>query len=590
MQTFLRLLGFLKPYKRGVVWSFLLAMGAMGMTVLLPLLTGKAVNAIDDHDGGKALHRLALAVLAAGVLRLILSVGRRLVAGRVSLGIEYDLRERLYSHLQRLELGFFEGQQTGQLMSRVTVDLQAVRFFLGYGLVFVIQSALTIALSAIAMTALQPKLALISLLPVPFVVLVARAYGKRSRPALQEVQQRIAELTAEAEESISGIRVIKAFAAEERQMERFSYSTTRVFDQAMKATKLQAIFNPLIAFLPNLGLAAILLIGGRDVIHGQLNLGEFVAFYAYLLMLIGPMRTLGVMLGMAQRATASGARIFELLDRDPVLVTKEGAPGPPDGGGRVEFESVSLTFEGATRPAINDVSLTVRAGTTIALVGTSGAGKSTLASLVPRLYDPDSGSIKLDGADVKDLDLPLLRQAVAIVGDDPFLFSASVRDNIAYGRPAASDHDVLDAARRAQALAFIEELPAGMETMLGERGLTLSGGQRQRIAIARAIITQPRVLVLDDATSSLDASTERDIKSALGEVMKNRTTIIVAHRLSTIALADEIAVLDEGNLIAHGTHQQLLETSDLYRRIVEKGLPDAVFLNTNDPERETAGL
>ena len=590
MQTFLRLLGFLKPYKRGVVWSFLLAMGAMGMTVLLPLLTGKAVNAIDDHDGGKALHRLALAVLAAGVLRLILSVGRRLVAGRVSLGIEYDLRERLYSHLQRLELGFFEGQQTGQLMSRVTVDLQAVRFFLGYGLVFVIQSALTIVLSAIAMTALQPKLALISLLPVPFVVLVARAYGKRSRPALQEVQQRIAELTAEAEESISGIRVIKAFAAEERQMERFSYSTTRVFDQAMKATKLQAIFNPLIAFLPNLGLAAILLIGGRDVIHGQLNLGEFVAFYAYLLMLIGPMRTLGVMLGMAQRATASGARIFELLDRDPVLVTKEGAPGPPDGGGRVEFESVSLTFEGATRPAINDVSLTVRAGTTIALVGTSGAGKSTLASLVPRLYDPDSGSIKLDGADVKDLDLPLLRQAVAIVGDDPFLFSASVRDNIAYGRPAASDHDVLDAARRAQALAFIEELPAGMETMLGERGLTLSGGQRQRIAIARAIITQPRVLVLDDATSSLDASTERDIKSALGEVMKNRTTIIVAHRLSTIALADEIAVLDEGNLIAHGTHQQLLETSDLYRRIVEKGLPDAVFLNTNDPERETAGL
>ena len=560
------------------------------MTVLLPLLTGKAVNAIDNHDGGKALHRLALAVLGAGVIRLVLSVGRRLVAGRVSLGIEYDLRSRLYGHLQKLELGFFEGQQTGQLMSRVTVDLQAVRFFLGYGLIFVIQSALTIILSAIAMGILQPKLAMLSLAPVPFVVLVARAYGKRSRPALQEVQQRIAELTAEAEESISGIRVVKAFAAEERQMERFSHATTRVFDQAMTATKLQALFNPMIAFLPNLGLAAILLIGGRDVINGDLNLGEFVAFYAYLLMLIGPMRTLGVMLSMAQRATASGARIFELLDREPKLVTAEGAPGPPPGGGRIDFESVSLTFDGGNRPALDDISLRINEGTTIALVGTSGAGKSTLASLVPRLYDPDSGSVLLDGANVKELDLPLLRQAVAIVGDDPFLFSASVRDNIAYGRPEATDEEVEDAARRAHAAGFIADLPEGVDTMIGERGLTLSGGQRQRIAIARAIITKPRVLVLDDATSSVDASTERDIKAALREVMRDRTTIIVAHRLSTIALADEIAVLDEGRLIAQGTHHELMKTSDLYRRIVEKGMPDAVFLNTNDPERETAGL
>jgi len=590
MQTFLRLLGFLRPYRSGVIWSLVLAMGAMGMTVALPLLTGKAVNAIDNHDGGKALHRLALAVLAAGVIRLVLSVGRRLVAGKVSLGIEYDLRERLYGHLQRLELGFFEGQQTGQLMSRVTVDLQAVRFFLGYGLIFVIQSALTIILSAIAMSILQPKLALLALLPVPVVVLVARSYGKRSRPALQEVQQRIGELTAEAEESISGIRVVKAFAAEERQMERFTHATTRVFEQAMVATRLQAVFNPIIAFLPNLGLIAILLLGGRDVINGSLNLGEFVAFYAYLLMLIGPMRTLGVMLGLAQRATASGARIFELLDREPKLVSQIGAGGPPDGGGHIQFDSVSLTFDGANRPALNKVSLGIRAGTTIALVGSSGAGKSTLASLVPRLYDPDSGSVTLDGADVKTLDLPLLRQAVAIVGDDPFLFSATVRDNIAYGRPDATDEEVMDAARRARAEKFISELPEGLETRIGERGLTLSGGQRQRIAIARAIITRPRVLVLDDATSSVDASTEREIKAALGEVMKDRTTIIVAHRLSTIALADEIAVLDHGELKAHGTHQELLAKSDLYRRIVEKGLPDAVFLNTNDPERETAGL
>jgi len=590
MQTFLRLLGFLRPYRSGVIWSLVLAMGAMGMTVALPLLTGRAVNAIDNHDGGKSLHRLALAVLIAGVVRLVLSVGRRLIAGKVSLGIEYDLRQRLYGHLQKLELGFFEGQQTGQLMSRVTVDLQAVRFFLGYGLIFVIQSALTIILSAVAMSILQPKLALLALVPVPIVVFVARAYGKRSRPALQEVQQRLGDLTAEAEESISGIRVVKAFAAEERQMERFAHATTRVFEQSMVATRLQALFNPMIAFLPNLGLVAILLIGGRDVINGSLNLGEFVAFYAYLLMLIGPMRTLGVMLGLAQRATASGARIFELLDREPKLVSAPDAAGPPDGGGKIEFQSVSLTFDGANRPALNNVTLTIAEGTTIALVGASGAGKSTLASLVPRLYDPDAGSVSLDGVDVRTLNLPLLRQAVAIVGDDPFLFSATVRENIGYGRPDATDEEIHDAARRARAEKFINELPEGLETRIGERGLTLSGGQRQRIAIARAIITRPRVLVLDDATSSVDASTEREIKAALREVMKDRTTIIVAHRLSTIALADEIAVLDDGELRAHGTHQELLTESDLYRRIVEKGLPDAVFLNTNDPERETAGL
>jgi ATP-binding cassette subfamily B protein len=590
MQTFLRLLGFLRPYRSGVIWSLVLAMGAMGMTVALPLLTGRAVNAIDNHDGGKSLHRLALGVLIAGVVRLVLSVGRRLIAGKVSLGIEYDLRQRLYGHLQKLELGFFEGQQTGQLMSRVTVDLQAVRFFLGYGLIFVIQSALTIILSAVAMSILQPKLALLALVPVPIVVFVARAYGKRSRPALQEVQQRLGDLTAEAEESISGIRVVKAFAAEERQMERFAHATTRVFEQSMVATRLQALFNPMIAFLPNLGLVAILLIGGRDVINGSLNLGEFVAFYAYLLMLIGPMRTLGVMLGLAQRATASGARIFELLDREPKLVSAPDAAGPPDGGGKIEFQSVSLTFDGANRPALNNVTLTIAEGTTIALVGASGAGKSTLASLVPRLYDPDAGSVSLDGVDVRTLNLPLLRQAVAIVGDDPFLFSATVRENIGYGRPDATDEEIHDAARRARAEKFINELPEGLETRIGERGLTLSGGQRQRIAIARAIITRPRVLVLDDATSSVDASTEREIKAALREVMKDRTTIIVAHRLSTIALADEIAVLDDGELRAHGTHQELLTESDLYRRIVEKGLPDAVFLNTNDPERETAGL
>ena len=591
MQTFLRLLGFLGPYKRGVVLSLIFSLGAMAMTVVLPLLTGRAVNAINNHDGGRSLRVLALAILGASVVRLVLSVFRRLVAGRVSLGIEFDLRERLYGHLQKLELGFFEGQQTGQLMSRATVDLQSVRFFLGYGLIFVVQSFLTIILSAVAMFWLQPKLAFFSLLPVPFVVIVARSYGRRSRPAQQEVQQRIAELTGEAEENISGVRVVKAFAAEERQLERFTHKVTRVFEQSMYATRIQAVFNPLIAFLPNLGLAAVLLIGGRDVIAGRITLGAFVAFYAYLLMLIGPMRTLGIMLGAAQRATASGARIFEILDREPRLTSPPDAPGPPrEGRGKISFIDVSLSYESGNRPALDSVSLHVPAGRTVALVGPSGSGKSTLVSLVPRLYDPDSGLVELDGADVRTLDLPLLRSAVSIVGDDPFLFSATVHDNIAYGRPSASRADVEAAAKRAQASGFIEKLQEGYDTKIGERGLTLSGGQRQRIAIARAILSDPRVLVLDDATSSVDASTEREIKLALAEVMKGRTTLIVAHRLSTIALADEIAVMDGGRLIDHGTHEELLGRSELYSRIVAKGLPDAVFLTRKPVETEVSGL
>jgi len=386
------------------------------------------------------------------------------------------------------------------------------------------------------------------------------------------------------------VRVVKAFAAEERQLERFRHATTRVFEQSLVATRLQALFNPLIAFLPSLGLAAILLIGGRDVISGSLTVGAFVAFYAYLLMLIGPMRTLGIMLGMAQRATASGARIFEILDREPQLTSPDGAPGPPPGGGRIEFENVTLRYAGSTRPALDQVSLVIPAGRTVAIVGPSGSGKSSLAALVPRLYDPAEGSIRLDGADVKTLDIPLLRQQVAIVGDDPFLFSATVHSNIAYGRPDATREEVELAAEQAQASGFISSLPDGYDTMIGERGLTLSGGQRQRIAIARAIVADPRVLILDDATSSVDASTEKEIKLALATVMEGRTTLIVAHRLSTIALADEIAVLDSGKLVDHGSHEELVDRSPLYRRIVEKGLPDTVFLNRKPVESEVAGL
>jgi len=577
MRTFRRLLGFLAPYRRGVLWSFALAASAMAATVAIPWLTGRAIDAIRRGDRGD-LVTLAVVVAVAGVLRLALSVGRRLVAGRVSLGVEYDLRDRLYRHLQSLELGFFDRQQTGQLMSRVTVDLQAVRFFLGYGLIFIGQSLFTIVLAAIAMVALRPQLAAIALAPVPFVVLVAYRFGRRSRPAMQEVQQRVAELTAEAEENVAGVRVVKAFAREPRQAERFAHRVGRVFDQAMVTTRLQAFYAPALGFLPNLGLAAILFVGGRAVIDGDLTVGEFTAFYAYLLMLIAPMRTLGYMLGSAQRATASGARIFELLDRRPEMAVPPDAPPLPPGSGRVELRGVALAFPGARQPALRGIDLDVAAGTTVALVGGTGAGKTALVSLLGRLYDVTAGAVRIDGADVRDVDPASLRRAVAYVTDDPFLFSATVHDNIAYARPDATRAEVEAAARRARADGFIRELPDGYDTLIGERGLTLSGGQRQRIAIARALLADPRILVLDDATSSVDATTEREIKQTLREVMAGRTTFVIAHRLSTIALADEIVVLEDGAIAARGRHEELLDESPLYREIVEKGLPERVFL------------
>jgi ABC-type multidrug transport system fused ATPase/permease subunit len=587
VQTFWRLLGFLRPYRRGVTVSFLLAAFAMGAGVLIPFLVGRTVDEIES--GGANLWPLALGVAGAGLFRLAFSVSRRLVAGRVSLGVEYDLRNRMYEHLHSLELAFFDGQQTGQLMSRSTVDLQSVRFFLGYGLIFIVQSALTILIAAGVMLAVDPMLAAVALAPMPFVIWVSFRYGRRNRPATQEVQQRIAELTAEAEENIGGIRVVKAFAQEERQLHRFNRTVARVFDQSMVSTRLRAFYAPFIGFLPQLGLAAVLFVGGRQAINGTIGVGEFVAFYGYVLMLTSPMRMLGFALGMAQRAVASGARVFELLDRAPQLTAPPGAPPLPAGEGRVELRGVTFGY-GDGEPVLRNIDLDVAPGRTVALVGPTGSGKTTLVMLIPRLYDVEEGAVLVDGVDVRTLDPSSLRREVAVVSDDAFLFSATLADNIAYARPDASEEEILAAARRAGLCELVEELPDGLDTLVGERGLTLSGGQRQRVAIARALLAEPRILILDDATSSVDATTESRIKEALREVMEGRTTFVIAHRLSTIALADEVVVLEDGRVAARGSHAQLVDHSPLYREIAEKGLPDQVFLTREDPEREVAGL
>ena len=584
MTTFRRLLGFLRPYRRTVIASLVFASLAMVMTVLIPWLVGQTVNAIENHDKSQILPYV-LAIGGAGLLRLGLTVIRRLIAGKVSVNVEFDLRERMYRHLQSLELGFFDSQQTGQLMSRATIDLQSIRFFLGYGLIFLTQNALTLALASVVMFTIKPDLAALSLAPVPFVVLSAMRYNRRSRPAVQEISQRLAELTAEVEESISGVRIVKAFAREEHMLGRFRRSVLRVFDQNIYSTRLQAFYSPLLGFLPSLGLAVVLLVGGREVINGGLSLGDFAAFYTYLIMLTGPMRMLGVSLGMAQRAVASGNRVFEILDREPRIESAPDAPPLPDGPGAVELRDVSLAYNGGA-PALEDVELEVSAGQTVALVGPSGSGKTSLVALLARLYDPTRGSVLVDGADLRTVDVRSLRSQIAFVADDSFLFSASVAENIAYAHPEATQEEIETAARRAQAHGFIESLPDGYATLVGERGLTLSGGQRQRIAIARALLADPRILILDDATSSVDARTEAAIKRGLREAMAGRTTFIVAHRMSTISLADEIVVMDAGTIVDRGSHEELLERCPLYAEIAEHGMADSVFLQRDLERRE----
>jgi ABC-type multidrug transport system fused ATPase/permease subunit len=594
MATMRRLLGFLGPYKWGLRFSLVFAWAAMGMSVLIPFLVGNAIDAIERSDRHEILP-LVLAVVGAGIARLGLTLVRRLIAGKVSVAVEFDLRERFYDQLQSLELGFFDGQQTGQLMSRATVDLQSIRFFLGYGLIFITQNLLTIVLASGVMFVLKPDLAALSLIPVPFVVFTASRFSKLSRPALQEVQQRLAELTAEVEEGVSGIRVTKAFARERHMMQRFRAVADRVFDQNVYSTRLRAFYTPLIGFLPSLGLAVILWVGGRQVINGTLSLGDFTAFYTYLLMLQGPMRTLGVALGMAQRAVASGNRLFEILDRGPRIVSPPGAPPLPEGPGRVELHGVSLTYEtvemngahqiGAAE-ALHDLELVVEGGKTVALVGPTGSGKTSMVALLARLYDPSEGAVLVDGADLRGVDLISLRHEIAFVADESFLFSATVAENIAYARPEATREEVERAARLAQADGFIRALADGYETMIGDRGHTLSGGQRQRVAIARALLADPRILILDDATSAVDARTEDEIKKGLREVMAGRTTFIVAHRISTISLADEIVVMDAGRIVDRGTHEELLESCSLYREIAQHGLVDSVFLQRDLEARE----
>ena len=582
-RTFVRLLGFLRPYKWSLVASVVLAIGSQAAGLALPALTGYAIDhALPDQD--ERLLQLIVGLIAlAGLVKALMLVGRRFIAGRQALGVEFDLRNALYSRLLRLSWSFYDRHQTGQLMSRATVDLQGVRFFLGYGLIFFGQHILTVVAASAILFFYNWQLALIPFAITPLLVAIAYRYSRASHPILKDVQQRMADMTTVAEENIVGVNVVKAFAQEEREERKFAARSEEVFTRSLDATRQRAFYVPVLSFLPLLAQAAVLLVGGRLVVNGDLELGAFIAFNIYVLMLIMPLRMLGMWIGTAQRAVASGERIFEILDEPEEIADRPDARPLPPGDGRLVFDGVTFGYD-PERPVLHGIDIAIEPGSTVALIGHTGSGKTTLTALVPRFYDVQEGAVLLDGADVRDVKLEDLRRAIAIVSQDPFLFSTTVRENIAFGVPGATDEEVERAARMAQAHDFVSALPEGYDTVIGERGITLSGGQRQRLAIARAILVDPRVLVLDDATASVDATTEAQIRLGLREAMRGRTTLIVAHRLSTISLADEIVVLDHGRVAARGPAEELAETSPVYREIVEHGLVEARVMT----EREEA--
>src|SRR5919204_3144765 len=475
--TFFRLLGFLRPYKASLGVSTVLAIASQLAGIALIAVTGRVVDrALRPHDRHE-LWVLVWTIVGLGLAKAVLMSARRLLSGRQALAIEFDLRNSLYAHLVRLSFGFYDRHQTGQIMSRATVDLQGVRFFLGYGLIFFFQNWLTVLSATAVMFVYQWQLAFIAVAITPALVALAYRYSHLTHPTLREVQQKLADVATVAEENIVGVHVVKAFAQEPQEERKFIARSEEVFQQTIRANRQRALYVPLISWVPLVAQGAVVLVGARMV----------------------------------------------------------------------------------------------------ALIGHTGSGKTTLTSLVPRFYDVTSGRVTVDGVDVRDIQLASLRHGIGVISQDPFLFSATVRENIAFGVGDLGDDELARIARLAQAHEFVERLPQGYETVIGERGITLSGGQRQRLAIARALAVDPRILILDDATASVDATTEARIRLGLREAMRGRTTLIIAHRLSTISLADEIVVLDAGRVAARGVHEDLLETSSVYREIYEHGLLERQF-------------
>ncbi len=578
MNDLIRLLKRARPYWAWIAAGLGATLGIVFGDIAVPKLLEWVIDRVLGEHEYHMLLPYSLLIVGVVFIKGLFIFVRRYTMGYMGQRVIYDLRNTLYEHLHELSFSFYDRAQTGQLMQRLTQDVNTVRRFLGFGLVNIVLAVIRFFGVLAVMLYMNTTLTLIILTTLPFLIATIRQFGTRVRPAYRDIQQQQAELTAVLQENVTGVRVVRAFAQEEHEIDKFHEVNWGFLEKSIKAIRLWAFFFPMFNFITGIGTVAIIWYGGREVITGEMSLGALVAFNALLMSLVGPLRMLGWLLNLSNRAMASAERIFEVMDTQPEIAEPEASVRLTNLEGDVVLENVwfAYTNENGEKgpPVLKDINLHARPGETVALLGATGAGKSTLISLVPRFYDVDRGRVLIDGHDVRELNLKALRSQIGIVLQETFLFSASLRENIAYGRPGASQREIEEAARAARIHDFIVALPEGYDTEVGERGVGLSGGQKQRVAIARALLMDPRILILDDSTSSVDAETEHLIQQALRELMESRTTFVIAQRLSTIKSADTIVVLDQGRIVQRGTHDVLVGQPGIYREIYELQLKD----------------
>jgi ATP-binding cassette, subfamily B, bacterial len=562
-----RVLPIMRAHKGIFVTSLVLAFVGLVLQVQIPNLVNNAINnSIVSHH--TPISHYVWWIVGLGVVGGVAGYFSRLFLMETAYDIEYDLRNIIYEHLTKMSFSFYDRVQTGQLISRANSDIRSVQMYMTFAPMILVQCSIAVVAFGFMLSYSVP-LAFLAMVTMPFVYWTGVRMRRSMFPVSWIIQSRLADVATIVDENVNGVRVVKSFAAEQNQLRSLQGAADRLQWSYIKDADLRARFTPLVQNLPQLGLALVLLAGGYMVIHGSLSIGALFAFPAYLLLLQAPFMMLGMLIMMGQRAAASAERIYEILDEQPTITESADAVDLVDSKGDVQFSHVDFAYtEDAEHLVLADFDLHIHPGETVAMVGRTGSGKSTVARLLTRFYDVKHGSVRIDGHDVRDLTLPSLRANVGVVLDEPFLFSVSIRDNIAYGKPSASLEEVERAARAAGAEEFIRELPSGYDTVVGERGYTLSGGQRQRIAIARTLLVNPPIMVLDDATSAIDVQVEQTIHEGLRTEMEGRTTLIIAHRLSTIALADRVVLLDQHKVVADGTHTELLETTPLYAEIL----------------------